>query len=267
MSQRAVTLIVAGIAASLVLLGACTSEEVARSPADTAPLYVAIGASDSVGTGARNPGTEGWVPVLQSKMPIGTRLMNLGIGGLSTRQAVDQVLPVAVDANPTVITVWLGVNDLANNVPLTSYRADLDALLGGLRGGTRARVFVANLPDLTLLPAFRERDPAVLRAEVMRWNDEIAAAVAANDAVLVDLFTGWAELRERRELIARDGLHPSTAGHRRLAEIFWQTISATGTGNREPATVGAAAAARLQVPSLLASGCSPFPVPCSRRYG
>ncbi len=217
-------LLVSLLAALAMLAGACTAEEAGRARVETAPLYVAIGASDSVGTGAENPTTEGWVAQLYQKMPPGTRLANLGVGGILIHQALDQELPVAVDLKPSVVTVWLGVNDVAAGVPLDAYRADLDSLLGTLQHQTQARVYVANLPDLTLLPAFRQRPTDELHAEVARWNAVIAAAAQAHGAALVDVYSGWAELRTHPELISRDGLHPSTAGHRRLAELFWQTM-------------------------------------------
>jgi lysophospholipase L1-like esterase len=208
----------------LAFVAACTTETPTGRSDDLTPLYVAIGASESVGTGARNPASEGWVPQLHAKMPRGTRLANLGIAGLNTHQAIEQTLPVAVDLRPTTVTVWLAVNDLVSGVPLESYRADLDLLLGTLRRETAARVYVANIPDLTLLPAFVGVPPDELRMQVERWNAAIAENAAANGATLVDLFSGWEELQRQRGYISRDGLHPSTPGHRRLAEIFWMAM-------------------------------------------
>ena len=221
MIPKALSVLLLGVV--LALVSACGDERAASTP--TTPLYVAIGASDAVGTGARNPTTEGWVPQLYQKLPAGTRLANLGIGGLRLRQAVDQVLPVAVDLKPSIVTVWLGVNDLAGGVALDAYGADLDRLLGALANQTNARVYIANLPDLTLLPAFFIFPKEQVRAQVQQWNAVIAERAAANGATLVDLYAGWTELRERTDYISADGLHPSTAGHRRLAELFWQTIS------------------------------------------
>lgn len=217
-------LLVVLLATLAALILACAKDDAPRPQEDTSLLYVAIGASDSVGVGARDPATDGWVPQLHRKMPVGTRLANLGISGLRIHQAVEQVLPVAVDLQPNVITVWLAVNDLAAGVPLEAYHADLDTLLGALARDTRARVYIANVPDLTLLPAFRERPPQELRAEVLRWNDAIAASAAAHGAVLIDLYTGWQELRRRPDYISRDGFHPSTLGYRRLADLFWQAM-------------------------------------------
>jgi len=224
MRQSPPRILIAVLFAIVALASACTTDApAARNDAST-PLYVAIGASESVGTGARDPANEGWVAQLHNHLPQGTRLANLGVGGLKMHQAIEQALPVAVDLRPTTVTVWLAVNDLTGGVPLESYRTDLDTLLDTLRQQTPARVYVANIPDLTLLPAFAGRNADELRAEVQRWNAVIATSTETHGAVLVDLFNGWQELRQQRDYVSRDGLHPSTRGHRRLAEIFWSAM-------------------------------------------
>src|SRR5262245_52347400 len=145
----------------LLLLAAC-----APTAAPSKPLtYVAIGASDAVGIGARDPETEGWVPRLAARLPPERRVLNLGVSGSTLRQALDEQLGPALDAQPDIITVWLAVNDLAAGVPLEQYAADLDRLLGAL-AGSRARVLVGNVPDLARLPVFSGRDQARVRAEV-----------------------------------------------------------------------------------------------------
>ncbi|MGE3595774.1 MAG: SGNH/GDSL hydrolase family protein, partial [Dehalococcoidia bacterium] len=72
------------------------------------------------------------------------------------------------------------------------------------------------------------RDRAAPRAEVPRWNDAIAASDRAHAVVLVDLYSGWTELRDQqRNYVSRDGLHPTSRGYRRLAEIFWAAMQGT----------------------------------------
>lgn len=214
------------VAAMLLLTVAACGDEHDKAKADAGPVYVAIGASESVGTGARNPSTDGWVPQLAAMMPAGTRLVNVGIAGVQTRQAVEQELPVAVDLHPAVVTVWLAANDYSAGVPLSTYRVALDELLATLARDTKARIYVANLPDLAYLPAFSDRPRAALAADVKQWNSTIAEVAAANGATLVDLYTDWTELRDHPGYISRDGLHPSTRGHRRIAELFARTIGA-----------------------------------------
>ena len=209
---------------SLLLLGASaacgTSRGAAAEPAARPLTYVALGASDSVGVGANQPESEGWVPLLHTRLPAGSRLLNLGVSGTLLRQALDQQLPVALDGDPDLVTVWLAVNDFNARVPLDRYRAELQALLGTLRERTRAVILVGNIPDVARLPVYRQLDRRQVQAEVDRWNRAIAEVVAEHGAELVDLYAGWPELAEHQEYVGRDGFHPSSEGYRRLADVF-----------------------------------------------
>jgi acyl-CoA thioesterase I len=190
--------------ALVMLLTAC-------QPAKTRPLtYVAIGASDAVGVGARDPESEGWVPRLGSRL--GANVINLGVSGSTLGQAIQEQLGPAIDAQPDVVTVWLAVNDLNARVSLDSYAADLDKLLGALQP-TRARILVGNVPYI-----------AGRTEQVDAWNDVIAQATARHGATLVDLHAHWQEAAQHPEYLSQDGFHPSSDGYARLAELFAEAL-------------------------------------------
>ncbi|MBA2362109.1 MAG: SGNH/GDSL hydrolase family protein [Chloroflexia bacterium] len=211
------------------MLTACGAERAALP----SRVYVAIGASDSVGVGARKPETEGWVPRLQATMPEGTQLVNLGVSGAVFSEALDQQLPVALDAQPTVVTVWLAVNDLKNGVSLRRYERDLNLLLMELKS-TGATVLVGNMPDLTSLPlsdavlqAYGTPSRVALHAEIARWNASIARIASRHGAIIVDLHAGWRELRTHPEYLSGDGFHPSSQGYARLAQVWRARLQST----------------------------------------
>jgi lysophospholipase L1-like esterase len=216
---------VAGLPGGLPLTwGAPEPKAAPARPPLAAPLtYVVIGASDAVGMGTRDPAREGWVPLLTQQLPPGTRVVNLGVPGIALHDAVDQVLPRAIAARPGLVTVWLVVNDVLAGVPLDRYRADLERLIGGLRDGTQAEIVLGNLPDPpgamggVQVPAF------VRRTIIGQWNDAIAATARAHDAILVDLYRKW-PVGEHPEFIGPDGLHPTAAGYRSLADVFAATL-------------------------------------------
>src|ERR1700674_5760549 len=114
--------------------------------------YVAIGASDTFGIGAEDPYSENWPSDLASLLG-GTNihLINLGIPGILIHDTLRLELPVALDAHPNLVTIWLGVNNIANNVPVSSFASDLETLLSRLQGSSQhVRIAIANIPDLTL---------------------------------------------------------------------------------------------------------------------
>jgi len=218
----------------LLFLGACNapsntvagSHQLAVQQAPKARLtYVAIGASDTFGIGADDPQTQNWPTLLAADLGSGVHLVNLGIPTVTLHEAVSVEVPVALDAHPNLVTVWLAVNDLADDVPLDSYAHDLDLLLSRLqRGAPHTRIAVANVPDLTLVPYFSAEDPLPLLARVQAYNATIASIVKRHHAILVDLYQQWHELRDHPEYISEDGLHPSTLGYTRIAAIFHQIL-------------------------------------------
>src|SRR6266567_4773328 len=116
--------------------------------------YVALGASDAVGVGSNIPGAQGYVPLVAAHLPKGSHMVNLGISGIHLHEALNEELPIALSTSPKLVTIWLVANDFIANVPYNNYTQDLNTLLTRLRAGTQARIIMANLPNLTLLPIF-----------------------------------------------------------------------------------------------------------------
>jgi acyl-CoA thioesterase I len=201
--------------------GKSTAPPTAAAPATT---YVAIGASDAFGIGTDDPAYDNWPTLLVADLGGHMHVVNLGIPGATLAQAIRDELPVALDGHPEIVTVWLAVNDLADGVALNEYSTLLTTLLTQLRTQTHARVYVGNVPDLTLLPYFRDQDPDALRARIGQWNVVIAASCAATGAHLVDLSAYSAQLAQHPDYVASDGLHPSTLGADALAQAFAKVI-------------------------------------------
>jgi lysophospholipase L1-like esterase len=186
--------------------------------------YVAIGASDTFGVGADDPPTQNWPYTLSHLLgKKNVRVINLGVPDIHVHNALSAELPVALDTHPDLVTVWLAVNDLADKVPLSSYSHDLDLLLTRLRAAApHARIAVANVPDITLLPHFQSYDKQALRTQILAYNDAIASIVRAHHVLLVDLYRS--ELAQHPEYISSDGFHPNTIGYTRIAEIFYEVL-------------------------------------------
>lgn len=218
----------------LPFLGSCSSTpdpaSLGKPPTVQQPpkahlTYIAIGASDTYGIGADDPPTESWPADLAQKLGSGARLVNLGIPGIRLHQALDIEIPVAIDAQPDLVTVWLAVNNLANNVAVSDYSHDLDLLLSRLQAAVpHGRIVVANVPDLIFLPYFSSFDQQALATQVQDYNTAIATLVKRHHVIAVDLYQQWTELSNHPEYISSDGLHPSTLGYTRLAELFYQVL-------------------------------------------
>ncbi len=219
-----------GAAPTAVKATPTPSQPVSAQQVLTSPItYVALGASDAVGVGANQPASQGYVPILTQKLPQGSHVVNLGVSGIHLHEALNEELPLALSTSPKLITIWLVANDFVANVPYTSYMQDLNTLLSRLRAGTQARIAMANLPDLTLLPSFARldaRQKAVMVASIKHWNAGIANMAARYHVILVDLQVENSLLTAHPEYVSSDGFHPSSAGYAQLANLFWQAIKA-----------------------------------------
>jgi lysophospholipase L1-like esterase len=252
------TAVVAAVGAVVLVAGACSHQRSAVLPGadDAGPpvVYVAVGASESVGVGADDPLRQAWTQVFyETALPKRTQFINLGIPGATVADAISRELPQALTLAPTIVTVWLNVNDLTRLVSPDQYEKQLDDLVHQLRRGGATRVLVANTPPLDRLPAYLACLPnpptgpppcaingvarvllpnaTVVNAAVAAYNDAITRVVTEEGAVLVDLnAVGMQARADGREtsLVGPDGFHPSTAGHAVVAKAFADALKASG---------------------------------------
>src|SRR4051794_29608589 len=124
----------------VLLLAACgpSATQQHSTGATTAPAaqgrtLVVLGASDAYGVGTYDPDRDNWPTALARQLRGQIHLVNLGVPGITLARAATQEAPIAVDARPDVVVIWLAVNDFAADVPLATYAAQLQALIQSLR--------------------------------------------------------------------------------------------------------------------------------------
>ena len=233
---------IAGLALAGLTLSACGALANTGAPSPSAPtpvVYAAIGASETYGIGAGDP-RQAWPQVFSDDvLPRSAVLHNFGIPGATTAQALHDEVPAALAVHPTVVTVWLNVNDLINGVSAQDYEAQLRQVLRALRRGGQARVLVANTPDLAQLPAYRAclpnaptggptclipaglmPTPQAVAAAVAVYNGAISDAANKEGATLVDLNLNDSQIAQHPEWISADGFHPSSQGYAVIAKQF-----------------------------------------------
>jgi acyl-CoA thioesterase I len=213
------------------------SPTVAPTPSAVAAVrYVAIGASDTVGLGATDPATGSWPARVAKLLPPGSAFVNVGVSGSIALQARTAQLPGALAQKPTVVSIWLAVNDMNATIEPASFANDLGAIVDALVSGTDAKIFVGNVPDLRPVPAYKDADKAALFKLITAYNGAIATIAARypGRVVGVDLFTGSADLVSTIT-VSGDGFHPSDAGYQLIADRFVDAMKANGvplTGTR-----------------------------------
>ena len=220
--NRFALLLLLGLSAVTTACGSSAPERIGRKDA---VLYTALGASDAVGIGAE-PITKGYVyrirDVLDRQIDrVG--LVNLAIPGAEIDRIAESLrVFLRTRAQPDIVTVWTGANDIIAGRLVGDFEPELDDMLTRLRSNTKAFVVIANIPDLTRLPRFMTRpEPTVTAERVRAFNAAIMRQAQRHDVPLVNLFVQPIE----SDLVSDvDGFHPSNEGHARIAQHFLDVI-------------------------------------------
>jgi lysophospholipase L1-like esterase len=130
----------------------------------------------------------------------------------------NQRFPGVFDAaRPEVVLLMEGVNGLPQVGPDISAGIMRIMVQHAKTGG--ARVFVGSMiPQVASRP--RGTTPV---SELLAYNNTLQIMSAQEGVTYVDLYN--AMLPEAATLIGSDGLHPTEAGYRRIAELFFAAIS------------------------------------------
>ena len=232
-------LAMAGLVAALTACTPASHHATAAAPVTSPPLvvYVALGASETVGVGTPNPIRDAFPQQLFQHLGQTAVMYNFGLPGETTQGALKDEVPGAVALRPTLATVWFNVNDLVAGVAPADYEAQLNDIVTGLRA-TGARVLIANTPHLEHLPAFVACEPNPpagstkcplgsvtiapdqVDAQVHAYNAATASVAQRNGATLVDLYAAGDVPDLHPEYVSGDGLHPSAQGAAAIAATF-----------------------------------------------
>jgi acyl-CoA thioesterase I len=183
--------------------------------------YAALGASETYGVGAV-PHTDGYA-YLVARALHAHPFIDTGIPGTTIDAGYESELTDALEKRPRLATVFFGVNDLRAGVDTSSFLGDLHDLVVTLRQA-RAQVIIVGVPDVSLLPAVRGQHISGVNTIVASWNTGMQRIARQTGAHYLDLAAFTHTLATHPRYIASDGLHPSTAGHRRLAKIVVAAI-------------------------------------------
>lgn len=176
--------------------------------------YAVVGDSYSIGEGASE--RESWPTLLAVHLTKSGRpvelVSNPSHTGWTTAEAIEHELPLYRAARPDFATLMIGVNDWVQGVEPAVFRRRLAHLMDEMRAAlpNERRLLVVNIPDFSVTPDgptyARGRD---ISAGLTSFNQIIAEEAHRRSLALVDIFPLSQQMRNRPELIAADGLHPS----------------------------------------------------------
>ena len=211
-----------------LLAGACggggaastTGATAVTTQQDEPARYLALGDSYTIGEGVapdeRWPETLARLLALKGRDVEPTVIARTGWTTAELDRAIDEAAP---EAPYDLVTLMIGVNDQFRGLEPAGFRDRFAGLLEraiGFAGGSEAKVVVLTIPDWGVTPFGSAYDPGAVAAEIDAFNRIVAEESTDRGVAVVDVTP---LTRERPDLVAADGLHPSPAMHHMWAEL------------------------------------------------
>ena len=192
--------------------------------------YLALGDSYTIGTGLEDE-AHNFPSLLARRLTEETGYeviaVNLGVNGYTTADLIREELPVARKAQPELVTILIGANDVVQRVEEDTYRARLTQIYEALKelGLPAERVLAVSIPDFSPLPgAAPFGSPPDLRARIEAFNDVARDEARRRAFRYADISAISRETNGDDGWLAGDGLHPGPAQHRAFADHLWKEV-------------------------------------------
>jgi acyl-CoA thioesterase-1 len=195
---------------------AATPRTTAKAPAaDARPAVVVLGDSLAEGFGVR-PG-HSFPDQLQRKLDEGQyeyRVMNLGVSGDTTTGGLGRT-DYAVSLKPAIVILELGGNDGLRGIPVASTKSNLEQMILKFRAGGSEIL----LAGMTLPPNYGE---SYIRSFEKAYEDLADKySLKLIPFLMEDIRT---RLKDAPNLMQRDGIHPTAAGHTIIADTVFRYL-------------------------------------------
>ena len=164
-------------------------------------------------------------------------VINKGIGGERTDQALKRLATDIITQRPDIVTIMYGTNDSAidagktkSRLPLAQYEANLHTLVSRLRAAGIRPVLMTSPPLCTNF-VYMKRSPYAEKGanhQLIHYVRRVPIVAAKEHVALVDNFARWAELAllgQDLNLLTTDGCHPNPAGHLVVAQTMYPVLA------------------------------------------
>lgn len=141
--------------------------------------------------------------------------------GARTSDLVKDLLAPAINNQPDVVIVLIGVNDIHGFVSKNQFAKNYQEILIRLKTETKAKIYAVSIPyigtDSLLLPPFN----LYFKHETEEYNKIIKKLAQANGVEYVDLYTSTEDMFKNPSLYSADWFHPSAQGYGLWAQMIY----------------------------------------------
>jgi len=186
--------------------------------------YIPFGDSFTAGHGAE---PDQAYPVLlvndlnKDGIPI-KMIINEGLGGHSTSQALQEEIPVFDTSHATFTSILLGANDWAQYIDTGTFHKSYVQIINDIQAKlpVKTNILIITLPDFSATPGFRaQANGRDLIKDAQNLNNIIKQEAAHYNLPVADIYQLSKEMHNDPGLIASDSLHPSAKEYARWEQL------------------------------------------------
>ncbi|QDU10936.1 GDSL-type esterase/lipase family protein [Gimesia aquarii] len=176
-------------------------------------------------TGSRRAYTDMLGIALEKTIPeANLHMINAGISGHTTVNALSRIDRDVLQHQPDLVTVMFGLNDMSGgkrHVPLEQYRKNLQSIINKCRA-EGAEVLLCT-PNTVITTQSRPAE------KLVEYCDVVRAVGNEMNVPVCDCYQKLNQLRDQNpfawRLLMSDEIHPTMAGHKKIAEFISEAIT------------------------------------------
>ena len=158
-------------------------------------------------------------------------LLNPAVSGYTSRNVVDEELPVFESNNPDFTTILVGTNDIDQGVDQETFQRNLRIILDRVEKVTGTEgIILLTIPDFTVTPFWKKYyGNQDAREQIDTFNSIIAEEALERNIALVDITKLSESMESDSSLYVWDGLHPSgkeyTLWEQKIYPVMYKILS------------------------------------------
>jgi len=162
--------------------------------------------------------------IMQSGMYGNVRIINSGVSGDDTSEALSRVTTDVTAHNPDLVVIAFGLNDCQNKSMTSSkFRANILNMMAAIPSKTRIILATSNTFLDTGQSLWKD-----INGSLEPYMDEVRAIASEKNLTLIDVNRVWEnQLRQDQrhmESFYVDPTHPSVKGHRLIYETYMNVL-------------------------------------------
>jgi lysophospholipase L1-like esterase len=191
-------------------------------------VYSALGDSLTAGTGVSDYQQSFPYRIAQklADEKLAVKHLNYSYPGARTSDIIKDLLGPAIQEQPDVVTILIGINDVYGNVGRQNFAANYELIISSLQQETEAKINIISIPLLGSDSLFLPPLNYYYRFRIQAFNKIIKNIATQHNLNYIDLTTPTASFApDGDSYYAVDNFHPSAAAYELWSQIIYDHLT------------------------------------------